>query len=75
LKENMSLAEIKRLARSKATLIRNEVHQTAKAGASAALAYVGCRNTYAAACRLRHPVVVATAASPSCPVEAKATHS
>jgi 5-formyltetrahydrofolate cyclo-ligase len=34
----MSLAEIKRLARSKATLIRNDVHETAKAGAGAALA-------------------------------------
>ena len=34
----LSLAEIKRLARSKATLIRNDVHETAKAGAGAALA-------------------------------------
>ena len=34
----MSLAEIIRLARSKATLIRNDVHETAKPGAGAALA-------------------------------------
>ncbi len=37
----MSLAEIKRLARSKATLIRNDVHERAKAGAGAALAERG----------------------------------
>ena len=37
----MSLAEIKRLARSKATLIRNDVHETARAGAGAALAARG----------------------------------
>ena len=37
----MSLAEIKRLARSKATLIRNDVHETEKAGAGAALAARG----------------------------------
>jgi 5-formyltetrahydrofolate cyclo-ligase len=41
LKETMSLAEIKRLARSKATLIRNDVHETAKLGAGAALAARG----------------------------------
>ena len=38
---DVSLAEIKRLARSKATLIRNDVHETAKAGAGAALAARG----------------------------------
>jgi|CXWL01.1.fsa_nt_gi 5-formyltetrahydrofolate cyclo-ligase len=37
----MSLAEIKRLARSKATVIRNDVHETAKLGAGAALASRG----------------------------------
>lgn len=37
----MSLAEIKRLARSKATFIRNDVHERAKAGAGAALAARG----------------------------------
>lgn len=37
----MSLAELKRLARSKATLIRNDVHETAKHGAGAALAARG----------------------------------
>jgi 5-formyltetrahydrofolate cyclo-ligase len=37
----LSLAETKRLARSKATLIRNDVHETAKAGAGAALAARG----------------------------------
>jgi 5-formyltetrahydrofolate cyclo-ligase len=37
----MSLAEIKRLARSKAILIRNDVHETAKAGAGAVLAARG----------------------------------
>ena len=37
----MSLAEIKRLARSKATLIRNDVHETAKAAGGAALALRG----------------------------------
>ena len=37
----MSLAEIKRLARSKATLIRNDVHETARLGAGAALATRG----------------------------------
>jgi 5-formyltetrahydrofolate cyclo-ligase len=37
----MSLAEIKRLARSKATLIRNDVHEKAKSGAGAALASRG----------------------------------
>jgi 5-formyltetrahydrofolate cyclo-ligase len=41
LKENMSLAEIKRLARSKATLNRNDVHETTKHGAGAALAARG----------------------------------
>jgi len=44
----MSLAEIKRLARSKATLIRNEVHESAKPGAGAVLAKRGlpvARNT------------------------------
>jgi 5-formyltetrahydrofolate cyclo-ligase len=34
----LSLAEIKRLARSRATLIRNDVHEAAKLGAGAALA-------------------------------------
>ena len=37
----LSLAEIKRLARSKATLTRIDVHETAKAGAGAALAARG----------------------------------
>ena len=37
----LSLAETKRLARSKATLIRVDVHETAKAGAGAALAARG----------------------------------
>ena len=37
----MSLAEIKRLARSKATLIRNDVHESAKPGAGAVLAKRG----------------------------------
>ena len=37
----MSLAELKRLARSKATLIRNDVHGAAKLGAGAALAARG----------------------------------
>jgi 5-formyltetrahydrofolate cyclo-ligase len=37
----LSFAEIKRLARSKATLIRNDVHETAKAGAGVALAARG----------------------------------
>lgn len=37
----MSLAEIKRLARSRATLIRNDVHEREKAGAGAALAARG----------------------------------
>jgi 5-formyltetrahydrofolate cyclo-ligase len=45
----MSLAEIKRLARSKATLIRSEVHESAKPGAGAVLAKRGlpvARNTH-----------------------------
>jgi 5-formyltetrahydrofolate cyclo-ligase len=37
----LSLAEIKRLARSKATLIRNDVHEATKLGAGAALAVRG----------------------------------
>jgi 5-formyltetrahydrofolate cyclo-ligase len=37
----MSLAETKRLARSKATLIRNDVHEKEKAGAGAVLAARG----------------------------------
>ena len=37
----MSLAEIKRLARSRATLIRNDVHEAAKLSAGAALAARG----------------------------------
>ena len=37
----LSLAEIKRLARSKATLTRLDVHEAAKAGAGAALAMRG----------------------------------
>jgi 5-formyltetrahydrofolate cyclo-ligase len=37
----MSLAEIKRLARSKANLIRNDVHEKEKAGAGAVLAARG----------------------------------
>jgi 5-formyltetrahydrofolate cyclo-ligase len=37
----LSLAEIKRLARSKATRIRNDVHEAAKSGAGAALASRG----------------------------------
>jgi 5-formyltetrahydrofolate cyclo-ligase len=37
----LSLAEIKRLARSRATLIRNDVHEAAKLGAGAALAAHG----------------------------------
>jgi 5-formyltetrahydrofolate cyclo-ligase len=37
----LSLAEIKRLARSKATLIRNDVHDKEKTGAGAALAARG----------------------------------
>jgi 5-formyltetrahydrofolate cyclo-ligase len=37
----LSLAEIKRLARSRATLIRNDVHEAAKLGAGAALAARG----------------------------------
>jgi 5-formyltetrahydrofolate cyclo-ligase len=37
----LSLAEFKRLARSKATLIRNDVHEAAKLGAGAALAARG----------------------------------
>ena len=37
----LSLAEIKRLARSRATLIRNDVHEAAKHGAGAALAARG----------------------------------
>lgn len=37
----LSFAEIKRLARSKATLIRNDVHEAARIGAGAALAARG----------------------------------
>jgi 5-formyltetrahydrofolate cyclo-ligase len=37
----LSLAEVKRLARSKASLIRNDVHEAAKLGAGAALAARG----------------------------------
>jgi 5-formyltetrahydrofolate cyclo-ligase len=41
LKENMSLADIKRQARSRATLTRNDVHEAARLGAGVALATRG----------------------------------